>query len=168
MVSGLFLVSSPFGMRMEEAEATEWNKVSRWSRAGAREGKPNPASIQSLWLDMVYLMSIHILLANASHGPKSKGSGHGSIFHLQWTMHGKGREVRETCEQINVPTISAEAVVLDGNLRGREVLAIWRGRTLPEHDVSPELWGLSGWSRVSKGITTRWSQTSTWELFPRW
>ena len=39
-------------------------------------------------------------------------------------MHGKGREVRETCEQINVPTISAEAVVLDGNLRGREVLAI--------------------------------------------
>lgn len=32
-------------------------------------------------------------------------------------MHGKDREGRETCDQINLPATAAEAVVLDGDLR---------------------------------------------------
>lgn len=52
--------------------------------------------------------------------------------------HGKDREGRETYDQINLPTSSAEAMVLDGDLNDGEVLGIWRGRTLPKEGIAHE------------------------------
>ena len=72
---------------------------------------------------MVYLISIHILLANVSHGSKPKGNG--AWKYIPPTVnYSKDRKGTETCDQTNVHTTYAETVVLDEDLRDGEMLGI--------------------------------------------